>query len=141
MHGKPVMRPNGVTAPGNPSQRVHNAYHHLSDCSLPLELWNDETELAAIVHLLLRYPLWEAADRYARTLLRYLDWNRRFDTQVEAVSEAVAKARVFRVFEHVSLQPHETSAAALYVSMLESGFAERMARAPSLRNRPDVCYT
>jgi hypothetical protein len=99
-------------------QRVHNAFHHLADLSLPYDLWNEETEVAAIAHLLGKYPENTAARTYVETVQAYNAFNRRFEPSVRESSVRSGYAQVRRVAAVREQLPMGTCDAVVYAAAL-----------------------
>ena len=108
-------------------QRVHNAFHHLADLSLPYDLWNEEAEVAAIVHLLGKYSENTEARIYVETVQAYNAFNRRFEPAVRDSSIRDGYARVRRVATVREKLPMDACDAVVYAQALsavrqESGY-------------------
>lgn len=114
----PCAHTNTMRSPGI-GQRVHNAYHHLEDCTLPYELWTTETELAALVHLLRRRSLSRALEVYPRLLRRYNASNQRFGVKVRRYDAYEVEHQVRRTSAFCSRFPADVCDSKVYVSLLE----------------------
>lgn len=106
-------------------QRVHNVYHHVADLSLPCDLWNEEAELAAIVHLLGRHEKGTAARIYVETVRFYLEYCRRFDSAVPKFCERDSYAKVWQVATVREQLPVGSSDADVYAAVLNAFRKER----------------
>lgn len=100
-------------------QRVHNALHHLDDCSLPHEHWNRDTELAAIIALLRRSPRLTAARRFSAMVRRFVQSYRQIGIFLDPLDEHEAEARVAWVADFMDSLPDGYSDADVYVALLE----------------------
>ena len=112
--------PAPATIPPFARQRVHNVYHHLADMSLPYDLWTEEAEFAAIVHLLGKYEKGTAARIHVETVQAYLAFSRRFEPAVPKYSEREAYATVWRIAAIRELLPRGTSDADVYATVLDA---------------------
>ena len=99
-------------------QRVQNVFHHLEDLSLPYDLWNDDAELAAIVHLLGRHSEDVAARLYVDAVQAYNAFHRRFEPAIRPFSSRDAAAKVRRVAAIRNQLPAEASDGAVYAAVL-----------------------
>ena len=99
-------------------QRVHNALHHLEDCSLPHEQWNREAELAAVVALLRRNSTIVAARKLTRLVSRFVQSYRRVGVNLESVDEEQVAATVQDVARFRDSLPVDYSDADIYVALL-----------------------
>ena len=113
-------------------QRVHNVFHHLADLSLPYDLWNEEAEVAAIVHLLGKYPENTAACIYVETVQAYNAFNRRFEPAVRGLSVGDGYAQVRRVTAVREQLPVGAGDAVVYAAALSAVRKERENENPPL---------
>ena len=102
----------------NIGQRVYNVYHHLQDCSLPYDLWTEDAEYAALVHLLRRRTLADVLTVYPRLLFRYNESNRRIGIAVTDLSGYEIEHRVRKAAAFCSRFGKDASDAEVYVSLI-----------------------
>ena len=72
------------------TQRVHNVFHHLADGSLPIEQWDADAELAAIVHLLGKKPVATATSLYVKAVDSYTAGQRRLGAPFGVLGTGIA---------------------------------------------------
>lgn len=101
-------------------QRVHNVYHHLEDHSLPYDLWNDEAELAAIVHALHCSTLDQALARLPEIVGEYTESNRRIGVHTRPFDRERLKNRIRSVAGVAPCLPIEQPAQ-VYRDLLAAG--------------------
>ena len=99
-------------------QQVHNALHHLEDCSLPHEQWNRETELAAIVALLRRDSTLVAARKFTNLVRCFVQSYRNLGINLGEPDEQRASESVHEVAEFRNSLPADYSDADIYVALL-----------------------
>jgi len=111
--------PAGASIPPFAGQRVHNVFHHLQDGSLPVEQWNEEADLAAIIHLLGRHLAEVATQQYFSAARRFDDDNRRLGLPTRAITMREVASMVQWVCAQKALMPETTSDARVFVALLE----------------------
>ena len=112
--------PDPGTLPAFVTQRVHNAYHHLADGSLPAEQWDADTELAAIVHLLGKYSVARATKLYASAAEGYFGVQQRLGNRVPAFSATKAARKVRLVARRRLALPASYGNTDVYIALRRS---------------------
>ena len=104
-------------------QRVFNVFHHLEDGTLPPDLWNPESELAAMVYLLKTYPETTAWAKYARAVRDYFASNECVGIAMSTFDAQRAKRRMYDLSLLIRSLPGTMSAASIYRSLLATDIA------------------
>ena len=102
------------------TQRVHNAFHHLADGSLPVEQWDADTELAAIVHLLGKHPVARAAKLFAKAAESYFATQQQVGIPMPAFSATDATRKVQLVARRRLALPASYGDTEIYVALRRS---------------------
>ena len=109
-----------------PAQRVFNAYHHLADGTLPPDLWNESTELAAIVFLAVNYPVHAAFARLQSAVREYNAVNRKLRLPQLFFDPARTKRKFAAVSRYIATAPRSTHVGAIYTALLQEGHGRRI---------------
>lgn len=99
------------------AQKVHVIGPHLLDQSLPYDLWTDEAEFAAIVHVLVQRPDLDASGTFPHIVREYNASNCIAGVSTRGFHATLMEFKIRAVKFFIETLPRESCAASIYTKL------------------------